>query len=206
MKQMSRTAPEPIPQPGSLAALLARMHELRERRHQDVAEIIVLEANGTLAQESESPKSKERDEALKLLNGSAAPFLEMLSTNEPGEKLQRLRRDVILIDTALVLAGRAAERLRLQEGMERLEARKDDLKAVMREVALAVIHLDHALGARDALLNEIRMGTPLAAEGWSLGGRLRNTASQSYRFLETAARENWITEAEFTREIKNAQK
>ena len=48
--------------------------------------------------------------------------------------------------------------------------------------------------------------SPLAGEGWAFAGRLRDSGSQSYRFLQVGTAEGWISITEFIEELENASR
>jgi hypothetical protein len=71
----------------------------------------------------------------------------------------------------------------------------------------ALFELDRAMRERDLLVHEI--GMPPAAipfEAWPLAGRLGNTSSQTYRFVEMCVSNGWITQGTLTKEFDEARK
>jgi len=196
----------PAVQAQGLDGLQLRLRELAVQCRAVVAQIIPLENAGVIVPEGTDAPGRKRAAAVDLLNGAAAPFLAKQPELNSGETLKALRAEVETIDAAIVIGARLAEHLVIKEAGERIEAGKPSLTAAMRQVALSVICLEKCLQARDDVVTKIRPGlVVISTDGWPLMGRVSNTASQAYRFLETAAREKWITNAEFVEAFKEAR-
>lgn len=201
---MAKTKSPPI-EPGSLADLKARTAEINHRRRFIISQIVEAEKTGLRAVPLDAEKAESRHRAVELLNGAAAPHLPPADSIDPAVHLAALRSELIVVDEALTIAEGLYRPLAIREGAERFETRRDDWQSAMNQVALCLIALERALQARDAIAGEIKSMSPLAGEGWPFCGRLSNSGSQTYRFLQTATTEGWLSMGEFVEELENAR-
>ena len=139
------------------------------------------------------------------MNGSAAGLTAMESKSK-GEELRDLRIEVETVDKALEIAEGLASKLQAQEFERLVEAGTPQREAALRKIAMLLTWLERARQALDEINLSTRANYPLPGDGWVLAGRLSDTSSQTYRFLEWAAREGYISEEEFAEEFKNAHR
>jgi len=202
----SKTPPAPVVHAQGSLGVEARIRELGIQRRAVIAKIIPLENAGVLVPEKgvTSPGHK-RAAAIDLLNGSVAPFLAKEPHLNSGETLRDLRAEVETIDEALAIAATLADKLQREEAEARYQEKLPALNDAMRQIALCMIGLERALQARDDVAKAIRSKTPIAGDGFIFAGRLSNTGSQAYRFLEMAVNEGYLTHAEFYEAFKEAR-
>jgi hypothetical protein len=191
------------PPPGSSASLQQRMLEISERRKPLIAQIIEAEKTGATA--FDSVKAGVTDAAAAMLSG-ASPRLPKSPAGDPVAALKALRDELAVIDRALVLAEQLHREAQIAEGAQRFQSRRGDWLAAMNRIAQAIVELEHAQQARDAIARDIRSSAPLPGENYPLLGRFSQAGSPAYRFIQTAAVEGWLTHAEFSKEIENARK
>lgn len=195
-----------IADPGSLAALKDRTGEINQRRRFIINEILEAEKSGAKARPLDPEKSESRQRAIEMLNGAAAPHLPPADMVDPSGHLATLRSELIVVDEALSIAEGLYRPLAIREAAARFEERRDDWQAAMQQISLCLISLERALQRRDAISQEVKSMSPLAGEGWAFAGRLRDSGSMIYRFLQVGTAEGWISTTEFVQEVENARR
>jgi hypothetical protein len=196
----TRTAKTETPSTAArLAELNASLAKIRQDRAKDVEEARRL---GPPAMIGQSPQAARiRQAADKLLNGSFADFLPV----DQSDRREALKFQIAAADEALERGGQIVEQLQNEAAAERVKANAPAFRAAMGDIAKALIALEHAFQARDTLVKEIKPGRLMEGDGWVLAGRLANSGSQSYRFLQTAAECGWIKPEEFATEVRRAR-
>jgi hypothetical protein len=119
---------------------------------------------------------------------------------------QDILRERRAIESAMELVSARCGQLRLKAAGERAHERRDDIAEVGRQMCMSLIALDRVMRARDELVREI--GLPPASlpfEAWPLAGRLQNTGSQIYRFLEMGVEHGYISAKELHDEFELAR-
>jgi len=191
-----------LPTPAEqLAELESTTLTLQAERAVIVTQILKAEKAGEHTGIAKQPNQKVRAQGRLRLNGVAAHHLV---TTQARRSYQELVDELAVLDSALDEGGRLHAKLSAEAAAARYEQRKDELAEAMRQIALSLIGLERCLQARDEIIRAIRL-PGLSEGGWPLCGRLRNTASPIYRYLETGVKEKWLTQKEFDTEFNRAR-
>jgi hypothetical protein len=191
----------PVPPHTGLASILATLNDLRAQDDDLRNEELKRMAAGEKIEPEEIVSIKaQREAAEKLLRGES-----------PIKQARRTFRSLLeqreTIRLAINLAQEKFERARLEAAGDRFTERQSDIARVAQRMVAALFELDRAMRERDLLVHEI--GLPPAAipfEAWPLCGRLGNTGSQIYRFVEMCVNNGWITQGTLAKEFDEARK
>jgi hypothetical protein len=199
------TPPATTAAQAQLAALTARLREIKTSRDADNAELVRRDKSSGGVSPAHTEATRRTRAARELLNGAAVDLLPPLP-DEAGS-IEVLKEKIRTADAALEEGGRLIAQLQYQAGVERFRARADDVRACMAGISAAVVGLELALQKRDALLKEIKPPVDLIpGAGWVFLGRVGRSESQAYRFLQAAASAGWITNDRFRAEVDASRK
>jgi len=195
---MRNKSSTPTPFAEAISELEVKLTGVRQRREAIIAERISFERKG------ESPIAKSRElanmqaDALKMLNGSAEGKI-------PSTK-RRTLADVLdeqaVLDRAIEIGGRLMDELRIKAKAELAEARLPQYQALVKQQALNLIAVERTAQAMD----ELAKGTNLTPFAIPALGRLANTASPIYTFLDRCVRGGFFSAKELTSEFDRARK
>jgi len=201
---MKRKQPDSQPATEALAALSARLGEIRRQCNADQAELARLEKTGVFSP-SQSDARKIALAARELLNGAAASLLQPLA-NDATEQIQALRHNILVATAALEEGERLAARLQRDAAQERFTANADEIRKVFEDITDAVVALEHAQQRRDALLKQIKLPADMVPNGWPLLGRLGRSESSAYRMLQALATSGWFPIDKFQAEVERSRR
>ena len=206
MKLYKATQSPPKPAAQALAALLARLSEIRNDLNADQAEIRRIDQHSAWRPEIHESVAKLGREGRELLNGAVEGLLPPLQ-NTATEQIKILRHRVDVAGAALEQGEKVVLKLQAEAAEERYRLRADDVKAAMADIVDAVLALEEAFQRRDALLKEIKpLASRIPAAGWTLLGRIGRSESMAYRFMQMAAASGWISEEKFNAAVKQSSK
>lgn len=191
----------PAAPPQSSAELTERVLAWRKLDVDLTAQILQLERAHVRPPSTYRPA---RGDARKLLDGTLPEPVEL---DEPEERLASLHHQRDVVKETLALADNLQRSLLAREASQRYEQHKAELYEKMTAIARAVVALEHALQARDRVLDKIRAIDPVTeCMGWPFCGRLSDSATQAARFLNFSAMKGWLSQREVDREIAEARK
>ena len=153
-------------------------------------------------------------EVIQLMTATRQAAEELVETGllptKGSEKKKRTFSDILrerrAIESAIEINNGKCALLHIRAAGERAHERRDDIAEIGRQMCFALFSLDCVMRARDELVREI--GLPPASlpfEAWPMCGRLQNTASQMYRFLEVGVEHGWISAKELRDEFEMAR-
>lgn len=203
------TKDEPAPAPSAPSfprtsdELKARVSSLRAEHVSITAEILTLERAG-VSPPDPTMEPTAREAGVALLSGSdpetIAPVVE-----GPSARLAALHRRRNAIAEALKLAEDREQIIQAEEFADRLAAHKGEWDGVCRTVLRALLAVEEALQAQDAVRRKIRPLVPLPFnDPCSALGRLAARNTQLYRAAQLAVNQGLLTETEFNAAVRQA--
>jgi hypothetical protein len=183
----------------ALNKLDADLAPIREKHARVVVERLAAEKGGAhLTASFVEPEQDLEASAMRLLNGAA-------SAHVASPKRRRIYSEILteqkILERALEIGGRLHEQLRLKAREELAEAHLPEFSDLMRQKAQAVIGLERIEQTIEAVIK----GTSLQNYELPLG-RLRNSASRLYTFLDQMMRLGFIGQKDLQSEYEAARK
>jgi hypothetical protein len=179
---------------------LERGIDLRRQDEEAAADELKRMANGErIEAEVAMLQTANRRAAQSLIDG------ETPSAPAKRESYQALLARRASIRLAIEMNNEKCEQARLAAAGERYAARLGDIASVGKRMAEAFFELEAAMRERDALARQI--GLPAGSlwfEAWPVG-RIANTGSLPYRFLEAAVTNGAITQRELDEAVSAAR-